>query len=257
MKARQRSIPSETLLADRFEWLQTAYNAFNRGGAKAYLESQPPVDLLLSGLRRSEPDRWDIGIIDAKPASNPVEEGPSIIFTYKKPKERRAPDEADSTDRQFDPPAVLLQQLHIIFGGRLRLKTSESHVTSPDHPKGIPYHYPIIGIRAPKRFEFRVLRAILDAPADKLATGEERFHDLRRCNLSAPWLTQQQATEKFGPQNRRRSFTRNDAMEASLRAFDLGHPQIGVSLSREAFREALTKGYRLLDCHPLKPRDSN
>lgn len=256
MKTRQNSTPSEALLADRFKWLEMAYNAFSRGGAKGYLENQPPVDLLLSGLRESDPEPWDIGII-AKLAPTHVEEGPSIIVTYKKPKERRTLDEADSSDRQFDPPAVLVQQLHIIFGGRLRLKTSESHVTSPDHPKGIPYHYPLIGIRAPKRFDFRVLRAILDAPPDKLATGEEGFRDLRRCNLHAARLTQQQATEKFGPQNKRRSFTRNDAVEASLRAFDFRHSQTGGSLSREAFREALVQGYRLLDCHPLKPRDPN
>lgn len=256
MQEKKNSMPSEVLIADRLQWLEAAYNAFSRGGAKAYLENQPPVDLLMSGLRESDPQRWAIGIIDAKPASATSGEGPSIIFTYGKPEERRAPDEADSTDRQFDPPAVLVQQLHILFGGRLRLRTSRSHVENESHPRGVPYHYPLIGIAtAPsKRLEFRALRSILDAPSNKLATGHEQFHDLRRRNLHPSWLTQQQATAKYGAQKGGRYYTRRDALEASLRAFDLKHSQVGGSLTREDFGEALRRAYELLDCHPLKLR---
>lgn len=257
MKADQKSMPSDVLIAERLQWLDAAYNAFSRGGAKAYLDNQPPVDLLLSGLRESDPQRWDIGIIDAKAASAPSGEGPSIIFTYGKPEERRASDEADSTERQFDPPAVLVQQLHILFGGRLRLRTSRSHVESQTHPKGVPYHYPLIGIpTAPsKRLEFRALRAILNAPSNKLATGHEQFHDLRRRNLHAPWLTQQQATERFGPQKGGRYHTRQDALDASMLAFDLGYSRVGGSLNRNEFRGAMERAYQLLDCHPLKPTE--
>jgi hypothetical protein len=256
MEAKIKSSPSESLIADRFRWLEAAYGAFTSGGAKEYLSNQPPVDLLLSGLKETDPERWNIGVIDAQPASSPSDEGPSAVFTYEKPEERRTSDEASSTIRQFDPPSVLVQQLHILFGGRLRLRTSRSHVENKDHPKGVPYHYPLIGIpTAPsKRLEFRALRAILDAPSHKLATGHEQFHDLRRHNLQAPWLTQQQAADRYGAQKGGRYHTRNDAIKASMYAFDLKHSHIGGPLKREEFHEALTRTYQLLDCHPLKPR---
>lgn len=257
-KSKKLLLP-EAILDDRLKWLKLAYEEFQRGGATAYLRNFPPVELLISGLRQSDAVRWDIGIIDASVLRDPSDDSPSLSLTYGKPGERREAGEADWTIRRFDPPAALVQQLHILFGGHLRLRTSSSHVVTPDHPKGIPYHYPLIGIAVgpSKRVDFRVLRGILNAPPDRLANAHEHFHDLRRCKLTTPWLTQQGATARYGAQKNGRYSTRGDAIEASLRAYHRKQPFVDLTLGAEELRAALTQAYELLDCHPLKHNHSS
>jgi len=255
MNASNYSAPSNEIIANRLKWLTLAFEEFRVGGASAYLSKSPPVELLTSGLRHEDQTRWNIGLLDAEPVLDASDGSSSVILTYGKPAERRESGEADWTKRQFDPPAVLLQQLHILCGGRLRLRTSRSHTSTSEHPKGVPYHYPLIGIPTgpSKRFEFRTLRAILNAPSDRLANAYEEFRDLRRRNLDQPWLTQKQASVIFGSQKGGRYHTRKDAVEASLQAFDQRHSAPRTPLSREEFRRALVQTYELLDCHPLRP----
>lgn len=254
MKLFKCSAPSKDIIADRLEWLKLASEEFRRGGAKAYLSNPPPIELLISGLRKEDATRWEIGILDAAATLDATDGSSSAFLIYSKPEERRESNETDWTRRQFDPPAILVQQLHILCGGRLRLRTSRSHTRNLDHPKGVPYHYPLI--RIPKgtsrRFEFRALRAILDAPPNRLAKAYESFRDLRRRNLDRPWLTQKQASAIYGEQKGGPYHIRNDALEASLASFDLRHSSLGLPIEREEYRRAMVEAYELLDCHPLK-----
>ncbi|MGC1778749.1 MAG: hypothetical protein WBB34_12430 [Xanthobacteraceae bacterium] len=239
--------PDAGIINKKLEWLREALEA-RAPNADAYPQRMPTPELLIAGLREHDNPRWEIGIIHCEVERDP--DGSSAInFHYAKPGDRRTEEERNWTQRLYDPAAVLVQQLHILFGGQLGMKTSRSH------SKGTPFHYPAIylpeGLSEGVR-RFRFARGIVDAPPHRLATGNDRFRDLRRRQLTQPWLTQGKASERYGRQQGGKYSTRAGAIDASLSAFDANLKKSGLRLERDQYKRMLTDAYALLDRHPLQ-----
>lgn len=187
------NIPSAAIQADRLKWLSQIRN-----------EEQGDARLLLSGLRRSDAERWEIGIEDARLSpSDPTE----ILLTFPKPK-NHPKDERSTTEYLFDQEAVWLLQAHVFYGGGFCVAPSKHN----------DYYYPALQMRPNgKKKVINADRLVSGCgphqDARQLKGGD--YHDHTRGNIKP--THEQAVVRQVGRENERssRKATREDVIAAS------------------------------------------
>ncbi|MGX5830073.1 hypothetical protein [Mesorhizobium sp. 43Arga] len=124
------NLPSEAIQADLLKWLEQV---------RSREEGNP--DRLLTGLSSSDPERWEIGVVDAwLHKSDPTK----IVLKFPKPASHPEGEEP-TTDYLFDQETVFLLGALIFHGGRVGIYTSKSgEKGNTGKPNG--YYYPAIWI---------------------------------------------------------------------------------------------------------------
>jgi hypothetical protein len=209
-------------------------------------QPKPDRELLLTGLRRDDAVRWEIGVAHAwiDPAEDSI-----WLEGMPKPNIQHA-GEGLTSRRLFDFEGLFVTLWQIAFcAGRRSNKCGNIALRDSESKSKRLYHYPAI-------YTVRLPRLLANVPADAQSrmAGLGDFRDLRRRNLRRGGLNKATAARRFKHGNSGRlSRTRADvAADACQQYIEAGGDAF---LPLDEYERLLWAGYRLLDDrHPLAER---